>query len=810
MADNYVKYEKKKLTNIFENEILKDSIFMNISKWGYVSENNDDVSSDKLIISNGIGGGEEFLLQTMQTMSKYGMKCYWLCFSDVNNREYNIFSTKKYDFGTIIQIPNGFNECNLINWLKILKPNIVHHQGFLREEIFKCCVYLRIEFLSGFHFWSGAIILDSIKRNIEILKNINNHQCDPSLINLYNKKYCNLYTVSPFVSQCIEKITGNKILNNIFASSSQKKCKIIKNMKNNILFKNCENMEGKFVTMINVHLLKGGEIFLYLIENLPNIPFLGIKTEKYSDILDKKIKEAIDERNKNNECKCYLLERINDIRLVYQLTKILLIPSYVDETFCRVANEGMMNGIPIVTSGRGYIKNLVKDSAIIISPDDINKWKTTIEELYVDDKKINIMSQNSQNEYENHSEEKAENQLKNEIISTILKSKNRNVMFFTIYGDQGLGIQTRNYYNILKNTFNIFIFSYKPYICKQNNLQKNTWEWDIENIYYSNNIREKVTDEEILTFIKKYNIGKCIIPETCWNRVFEICRLVTKNNVLCYAIPNIEIVRKSELYKHRYFHKILCNNNLCYDVFKKYNINNLEYIGYSTHFFSPNIKEKKYNDNIILSTQKSTPDNDKLIKFLLIGGLNGISRKHLLETCEAFVLSSEKYKNIHLTCTILEFNCMEICHVEKLNIYKNHPNITIIYDHLSYNDIIKLYHESHITIQVSKHEGLGLGFYESLYYGKPLITLDTAPHNEIINNNNGWLIPCHYKKIIENNESLIMAAYFDINVLSEKINKIVENFDNMYENLIISLKKDYDARFDINIFKNRFIKSINT
>lgn len=799
MYDIYT--ENNQITKNINDNMLKKNIFVNVSKWGYASENINRLQGDKLTVSNGIGGGEEFLLQTMQVMYEYGMICFWLCFSDVNNIEYKSFSTIKYDFGTIIQIPNGFSENNLINWLKIIKPNIVHHQGSLREEIYNCCKYLRIEFLSGFHFWSGAVILDSIKKNIEILKNIKYHRTDKSINNIYNKKHCNLYTVSPFVSECIKEITGYEIYNNIYASSSQKKCKVDENMINNILYDNCGELKKTFVTMINVHLLKGGDIFLYLIENLPDVPFLGIKTEKYSDVLDEKIKNAIINRNNNNNCKCYLLERINDIRLIYQLTKILLIPSYVDETFCRVANEGMMNGIPIITSGRGYIKDLVKDSGIILSPDNVYEWKKVIEEIYMDQNKLDALSKNSIDEYENHSENKAKLMLKNEVVKTISISKNRNIMFFTVYGDQGLGIQTRNYYKILKDIYNVFIFSYKPYICKQNNLQKNTSEWDVENIYYSENVREKVSDEEIIMFIKKYNIGKCIIPETCWNRVFEICKLVTKNDVLCYAIPNIEIVRKSEIYKHRYFHKILCNNNLCYDMFKKYDINNLEYIGYSTYHNDESIL---FDDNV-----KTKNSNDQTIEFLLIGGLNGISRKHLLETCEAFIISYEKHKNIHLTCTILEFNFLEIFYVEKINKYKNHPGITIIYDHLSYDDISKLYSNTHITIQVSKHEGLGLGFYESLYYGKPLITLDTSPHNEIINKNNGWLIPCYYETMMENNESLLMAAKFDINDLSEKINEIVENFDK-YDDLIISLKNDYKVRFNVEIFKNKFVESINT
>ncbi|MBP7652742.1 glycosyltransferase, partial [Candidatus Dependentiae bacterium] len=44
---------------------------------------------------------------------------------------------------------------------------------------------------------------------------------------------------------------------------------------------------------------------------------------------------------------------------------------------------------------------------------------------------------------------------------------------------------------------------------------------------------------------------------------------------------------------------------------------------------------------------------------------------------------------------------------------------------LFFHDIINLYYDSHISIQVSKHEGLGLGFYEALATGTPVISLNT-------------------------------------------------------------------------------------
>jgi glycosyltransferase involved in cell wall biosynthesis len=115
----------------------------------------------------------------------------------------------------------------------------------------------------------------------------------------------------------------------------------------------------------------------------------------------------------------------------------------------------------------------------------------------------------------------------------------------------------------------------------------------------------------------------------------------------------------------------------------------------------------------------------------------------------------------------------------------------------------------YIIRQVSKHEGLGLGFYESLQTGTPIITLDTPPHNEIIKDSiNGWIIPCHHKKMTDNQDGLIESAYFNPQILADKIIEITNNKETL-GNLFQKLINDYISRFDINLFINRFISSLN-
>lgn len=733
------------------------------------------------------GGGEEFMYQTMEWAVKYlNATCYWISFSNANKKNHDRFEIKRDKFGTHIYLSGGFNEKNLYLWLKILKPDLVHHQGNFREQFYTACELLRINFLSGFHFWTGGIKLNLLTGNYNILENAATHLPDEELLRLIKKKFCFLYTVSPFVKECIEKISKVEINNMIYSGSSFSRYKIKEEE-----FKENEKI---YITCINIHKNKGGEILLNIINKIQNLPYIAVQTEHESEDLDKKIKDALEENNikygKNN---IYMKRCENPIE-IYKKTKILLAPSLCDETFCRTVNEAMMNGIPVITTGKGNICNLVGSKGLIYSGENIDGWVNEIRKLYYDEKYYDEQKKYHLEEYENFSERKAAKMFNEIFLNVMKKSKIQNIMIFTPWCDQGLGIQSRNYHDILKeNGYNVFIFSVKPYnanTCIE--LQKEPKEWETKYIYYSSNDRENVTDIEIKEFVYGNNIGKCLIPETCFPRIFEIAKLLRSLDVLSYVIPNIEIVRKGEIFKHNYFYKILCNNYLCKNIFDEHNINKTEYIGYGMKK-RPEMKKKNL---------------DEKINFLFIGGMNAFSRKHVLDICEGFSLAIKKNNNIYLTCTIQKTNNLELDLIEKIDQYKLNPNINIIFDHMKYQDILNLYYNSHVSIQVSKHEGLGLGFYEAIYTGTPVITLDTPPHNEIIKNDiNGWIIDCYYKMMTDNKDPIFQSAYFDSQLLCNKILEIVENKEKIkkvYDNLV----KDYNERLSYEIFEKRFLDSL--
>jgi glycosyltransferase involved in cell wall biosynthesis len=748
---------------------LKNKVYLAASFWDYP-----------------FGGGEEYINQTMEWTKSQGMQNFWISFADSTNNNYSDFQLIFKENYVSIRIAGGLTSMKLVHWIMLLKPDIMHHQGHHHQIFHEACQATRTAYLTGVHFWNNFIKLDPDTFNVNILANTSKHTIDPVFAKILASKNITVYAVSEFVRDVIQSVCHIN-LPIVYSGSSEKRCRI-------------DNSSSPcHVTAINIHKQKGGELILHLMRSLREIPFIVIQTEHNSGELDLLIKEEVKIRNEGASITSYYYHRMDNMRYIYQETKILIVPSLVDETFCRTAHEAMMNGIPVITTGAGNLKHLVTEPSCLISANDREKWVERVSEIHSNPDEYHRISKIMENRYQEFSEAECQRRFWNVMEMAMENNKEKNVMIYCPWCDQGLGIQSRNYYHILiKNGYRVSIFSYKPYNGESTiSLQKNPDEWQIDgNIYYSPYDREHVKDSELIDFILKNQIGKCIIPETCWNRVFEIAQLMRTNHVKCYAIPNVEIIRRDELNKHRHFHQILCNNHICQNIFTRYGIQNTTYVGYGVHdnSYKPRMKQ------LIGDT----------IKFLFIGGMNAFSRKHILEICQAFVIAAESNSNIELTCTIQKINQLETSIFSQLEPYLSHPKIHIIQDHLSYRAIMDLYQSHQVSIQVSKHEGLGLGFYEALMTGTPVITLNTPPHNEIIREGiNGWIVNCYTKPMTDNNDGLIESAYFKISLLAEKIMEIASNpefLSDIYQKLFFDYLENYDCR----VFESRFIKAVSS
>ena len=382
-----------------------------------------------------------------------------------------------------------------------------------------------------------------------------------------------------------------------------------------------------------------------------------------------------------------------------------------------------------------------------------------------------------------------------------LEDKKNNIGIFTPWCDQGLGIQSRIYKHIFESIgYNVYIFASYPYIATKgtNQLIRSNCEWTTENVYKSTNTRTEITEEEIDFFVQKYKINHMIIPEIQYDAVFFMARhLKKKYNIPTYGIPNVECIDKNELPYFDVFKIIFTNNKMTYNILKKYNVKNLTLLGFH-YCVPPAINFKPINLN------KQIEKNQK-IQILHLTGLNGLIRKRTLEIIDIFKsIYDDGIKYFMLNINIQGNFSEEL--LENLN----YPFINLTYKHQSYSQILNLYDENHISLQFSKHEGLGLGFYESCFMGTPVITLDAPPHNEVIvDQKNGWLVPCYMKKD-ENHvyEPIVEQIYFDNEIVKKKIKTILLDIDNI-NNVIRSTKSYTENIHSLSSFVNNFQNAIS-
>lgn len=721
------------------------------------------------------GGGSAFLEQSMHWGVALGMQCIWLSFLTFNNQPYakdNIEYTE--NFGTYVELSGGFSTINVSKWLNFLRPDIIHHQGHKRREICELASLHNIPIITGIHFWNGVLNLHPLTYNTKIDSNLDKHAIAAEFCHLLEFPNVYWYCCSDYVLRIIQHYMPSFICPIMYPSSSEK------------LHKVDRKGAAAFISQVNIHEKKGGEIFLYILKQLgEKYDFMAVQCEPYSEQLDRKIESTMKLFPAPPRGHVFRNYTRNIAADVYRHTKILLLPTLVDETFCRTAFEAMCNGIPIITTGNGFVRELVGDAAIILPENNYELWVEAVVELCENQEHYKVMSEKCKLRSMYFSDT-----LQMQKFETILQkvcAARKNVAIFAPFCAQGLGIQTLNYCQFLKHFCNPFVFSYKPYnAANAKKLQSEELEWQVDgvSVYYSQNDRENVTNDELEEFVRVNRIKIFIIPETCWNRVFEIAKFLRARGLIVIGVPNIEIVRKDELDKHAYFDKLLCSNLWSYETLKnEFRMENVEYLGYSVY--------------PTMLPSKAVPISDgRPIRFLALGGMNAIHRKQTHKIAAAFDKIS---RNFHLTITI---QMHQLYDLKLLDQFANkEPRITIVRKNFSNAEIRDLYMQHDVSLQLSSHEGIGLQFYESLAYGIPVISLDAFPHKEIIKpNESGWLLPSKEVKLRDNPQAIINGAQFEVEDLVNLLETITQDEickiqEKLRQNITMIPDTDFMNRF---------------
>ena len=656
------------------------------------------------------GGGEKYLYDTFFWMRSWGLDVCWIAFTDSTHQP---FETTLWDT-PCIKVRGGFTIENIQNWIRFLQPDFIHTQGIGLPFILDAMKPFRIPILMGFHFWTHLIQLGP-KHNQLILENIDSHTLDPFYIEIKTNPLITQYVCSPFLNRVLKAIEPTHCDWIVIPPTPE--CPTF--------VKTCT---ASYITHINIHPLKGGDWLPSIVARCPQWNFQFIHTEPGSESIIQHL----------NFPNVKLLPFTSNIDNVYVETYILLILSLVDETYGRVAYEGLFYNIPIITTGRGNLRELLGDCAIYVSNpqetiDAINQLSNKRKYIEMKDKCRQRLTEM------NHG--------KSILYEQIMEKPLSRVMFLAPFTDQGLGIQTRRYKELFEeNQHPVFIFSYRSYYSQQ----VDSAEWDMRNVYVSQNIRETIQPSEIKEAIEKFAISHVIIPETCFPPIFKLAEYIRNMGCKVIAIPNIEIIREPEIILHQVFHEIWTNNYFSYQKLQPYQ-----------HFL------RIRNIGFPIRPYPSQPaSSHKQLTFCCIGGMNAFSRKQIHKVIEAF-------KNLDIT----NYQCIITNQGDRSNeIDRTSLPSSIIYmqQAMSHKDIDAIYERSDIVIQVSKHEGLGLGFYEALEHRKPVLTLDVPLYREIVQQA-GWFIPAELSINNENKQAIVESYDFYISDMENMLRHLLTN-----------------------------------
>lgn len=145
-----------------------------------------------------------------------------------------------------------------------------------------------------------------------------------------------------------------------------------------------EPFQGDCITLVNANQNKGVAVFADIARRMPDRKFLAV-IPYYGDMRLPPIPSNVE-----------WVKFDDDIRNVLKRTRILLVPSYY-ESFCRVAVEAMINGIPVIYSALSKnspypggstegIKSWIGDAAYTANRDDPDDWVQRIKSL--DDEEV--------------------------------------------------------------------------------------------------------------------------------------------------------------------------------------------------------------------------------------------------------------------------------------------------------------------------------------------------------------------------------------------------------------------------------------
>ena len=137
---------------------------------------------------------------------------------------------------------------------------------------------------------------------------------------------------------------------------------------------------GGAITLINPSMNKGLEIALGLARRFRDQPFLFVMTQQET-LEERALVQAAQSASPNIR----VAGPFQDMRRVYEQTRILLMPSRWEEAWGRVASEAHFSGIPVLASDRGGIRESVgPGGALVDAGASLDTWAAALGRMLSD------------------------------------------------------------------------------------------------------------------------------------------------------------------------------------------------------------------------------------------------------------------------------------------------------------------------------------------------------------------------------------------------------------------------------------------
>lgn len=720
-----------------------------------------------------MGGGESFLYQTCRILSEMGIKCVWASFLDPKSGWYKASSRTHTPYYLDVRYGGGCSKEAIQAAVDEFRPDLIHAQGGTSDVAMEIAEQNRLTTMIGYHFWNGLVELGA-SGNQHILEHLDQHTLRvgaPPQSRLIHK-----YVASEFMQEVYERLGGKE------------KLQVIHPISDAAQFLAPRDGLGQYVLQVNVCRLKGGDIFRDCVKELgEHIPFLGVRSEPGDNDYYDALQADVDARP---------LSRVvsyGNVRDFYRDARIVIVPTLVDETFCRVAFEAAMNGIPVLCTSNGYLPSMLGETGVFL-PETPEAWVDYIGALYHDEERLRRLGEAQRARLTAMFGSDFSGFI-NSAMGLVDSAATRNIGIFTVWGDLGLGNLSHVHTKLLRAAgYKVHIFSFQPYgsIGKGLVRQQNPDDWSVprnaDSVYYSFNHREEVTGYELSQFILANNVHTLLVPEVCWQPNWERLLAIKVSKLKICTIPMIEIVIRDEIPNHNRLTSTLFCTRLSEHALTAHGVYNGGFLGFGIGRPLPVERLQAKRERLAARTK---------IRFLHIAGHNPRTRKNTPQVMEAFSKALALRDDIELTVTSMD-------PLASYYPYDLPPGITVIDRSLGREEILALYEAHDVSIQVSSHEGLGLGFYESISCGTPVVSLNAPPHNEIVlEGETGWLIPAQPMAMPDNDRSIVSAWRFDTFALTECIVSLERD---QVDQVTAASVQVYRTRFDEVALLTRFLQ----